>query len=258
MIVLKKIFYFFCSSCNPHRSTTVRYAFPLVFAIAALLGASALVSNSKSYIHLESSTNSVKAGEAFQIKVFVSAHVPVNAVDISLDFPKQQIEILGIDTGESVITLWTRDPYVENNKVILRGGTFRKGFLGDHLIATVNAKAIETGLAEFSANDVVLLAGDGTGNEVKVSDTGEETKTLYIADKNGTFAKPGEGGAVGLRGNASVKIVTDIDGDGQVTLGDVGDFMSAWTNGAIVYDFNGDGAMTFKDFGIILADSFLR
>lgn len=257
MKFVKKIVYFFCTTCHTNTSSTVRYAFPLIFTVAAFLGAAAIVSNNKSFIHLESSVNSVKAGETFHIDVFVSADVPVNAVDISLEFPKQQIQILGIDTGESVITLWTKDPYVENNKVILRGGTFRRGFIGDHLIATINARASESGLAQFKTGDVSLLAGDGTGSEVAVADTGEDTATLYVTGADGVLAKTTES-AVGLKGEAVIAIVTDIDGDGKVTLGDISRFMSAWSTKSTLYDFNGDGMMSFRDFGIILADSFLR
>jgi hypothetical protein len=256
MKLANKILYFFCATCRPNQSPTVRYAFPLIFAVAAFLGAAAVVSDNKSYIHLESSTGAVKAGEAFHIDVYVNAVVPVNAVDISLEFPKNQIEIAGIDTGESVITLWAKDPYVEGNKVIMQGGTFRKGFKGDHLIATINAKATETGLAQFKTSDVVLLAGDGTGSKVAISKSDKESTSLYISKEDGTFTKPSE--AVGIKANASVVIVTDIDGDGQVTLSDISSFMAAWSTKSALYDFNNDGAMTFRDFGIILADSFLR
>jgi hypothetical protein len=252
----KKILYFFCTSCQPNTSTTVRFAFPMFVAFAAVLGAVAIVSDTKSFIHLESSATSVVAGESFSIGVYVNAHVPVNAVDIKLDFPENQIEIIGIDTGESVITLWTQEPKVENNTVILSGGTFRRGFIGDHLVATINARAIETGVAKFSVDDVLLLAGDGSGSKVTVTKTDEDSTTLYVKKEDGSVATQEEG--ISVQGETSVVLITDIDGDGQVTLVDISRFMSAWTIRTTIYDFNGDGVMTFRDFGIILADSFLR
>jgi hypothetical protein len=239
-----------------NKSATVRYAFPIIFTLIALFGAAAVSTSGKSYIHLESNASSVHAGENFKIGVYVNAAVPVNAIDIAVQFPKEQIQITGIDTGASVITLWTQDPYVEDDKVILRGGTFRKGFRGDHLIATINAKATETGLAQFSVGDVTLLAGDGSGSSVTVAkDT--TAKNLYVVEGGTDTQTTGES-PVGLQGTAAVVIVTDIDGDGAVTLADVGRFMTAWGGGGVVYDFNGDGVMTFRDFGIILADSFFR
>jgi hypothetical protein len=259
MITIRKIVYFFCATCRPHRSATVRYAFPLVFAFAALISAAAVITSGKSYIHLESSATTLHAGQAFEIDVYANAHVPVNAVDIRLEFPKEQIQITGIDTGASVITLWAKDPYVENNAVILQGGTFRKGFRGDHLIATINARAIESGLAQISVDDVVLLAGDGSGSKVSVSSNDADSTTLYIDAENTQVASDqNESGGVNLQGTASVVIVTDIDGDGAVTLGDISKFMVAWANRSVIYDFNGDGYMSFRDFGIILAESFLQ
>jgi hypothetical protein len=242
----------------PGKSTTVRYAFPLVFAFAALLAATALVSENASFVHLKSSVKSVNAGDQFAIEVYVTAHVPVNAVDLKLEFPLNQIRITGVDTGESVITLWTEEPTVKGNSVLMRGGTFRKGFLGDHLIATINAEAVETGVAEFSIGEVTLLAGDGSGSKVKVTRTGEEETKLFIVDEDGALTDSSTDEAIGVKGIVSVVIVTDIDGDGNVTLGDISRFMVAWQNKSTVYDFNGDGSMTFRDFGIILADSFLH
>jgi len=254
MNLIKKVWYFFSAPYQRNKSRTVRFAFPLLFTAAIFLGASVIDSTSQSYIHIESSVNSVREGENFEIAVYVSAHTPVNAVDISLSFPDATVEILGFDTGESVITLWTNDPYVEDNTVILRGGTYRKGFRGDHLIATVNAKAKISGLAQFDVSDSMLLAGDGSGSTVLISESGEESAKLYISNKDGTYTTQ----ASGIEGVVTVRILTDIDGDGKVTLQDISRFMSVWSSKTSVYDFNGDGKMTFKDFGIILADSFLR
>jgi hypothetical protein len=255
---LRKALYTVCAPCEPQRSATVRYAFPLVFAFATIIGMAAVIGSSKSYIHLETSVTTIQAGESFSIDVYAYAHVPVNAVDIRLEFPKEQVEIVGIDKGQSVITLWAQEPFVENNSVVLQGGTFRRGFKGDHLIATINAKATETGLAQISVGDVQLLAGDGSGSEVTVTQNDDDTTTVYIADAEGNFAEAQSDSPINLQGTASVVIVTDINGDGAVTLSDVSSFMLAWANRHVVYDFNGDGSMSFRDFGIILAQSFIR
>ncbi len=255
MNLVQKVIQSIIAPYRPNKSRTVRFAFPLFFGIAALLGAAVIDSETQSFIHIESSKNSVREGENFQIAVYASAHLPVNAVDIALDFPADQIEVTGIDVGESVITLWTVEPFIEDNTVVLRGGTFRKGFLGDHLIATVNAQAKTSGLATFEISDVMFLAGDGSGTEVSVSDSGEESAQLYIANKDGSFTVQSNDGS-GIEASIIIRIVTDIDGDGEVSLADISRFMGAWTSKTQVYDFNGDGRMTFRDFAIILADSF--
>ena len=217
---------------------------------AALLGAAAITSSDTSYVRLESSQTSIESGERFSIDVYARSHVPVNAVDITLAFDKESVQVLEVDRGQSVLTIWTEDPIIKANKVILRGGTFRKGFLGEHKIATIDLQALNTGLGTFEATDVVLLAGDGSGTPVKVSEALDSSVSVFIYDEN---TDP-ETIAV----NVKVKILTDINGDGKVTLTDISAFMAAWNSKAALYDFNSDGRMTFRDFSIILADFFLK
>lgn len=230
------------------RNGTVRYMFPAIISFVAMMGAAVITSKDVSYIRLETSDVTVEAGKQFSIDVFAYAHVPVNAVDITLQFDSEAIEVLGVDRGQSVLTIWTRDPVIENGKVILQGGTYKKGFLKEHRIATINVKAKETGQSTVQATDVMLLAGDGAGSPVSVADSNNSMVNLYVYDEN---TSPN---SIGV--DVKVNIVTDIDGDGRVTLKDVSSFMAAWHTKNKLYDFNGDGRMTFKDFSIILANFF--
>lgn len=251
--VLKKTFWPY----RRHKSRTVRYAFPLMFIAVAAMGANVIDSETNSFIEIESSVQSVRADDMFRIYVYASAHTPVNAVDIELSFPANQVEVTGIDTGESVITLWTEEPYVENNTVVLRGGTFRNGFVGRHLIGTINARAKETGEAYFEVTNSTFLAGDGSGSTIPLSESGEEEVRLFIANEDGSVTVPATGDS-GLEASIRLRIISDIDGDGDVSLRDVSRFLAAWNTKDEVFDFSGDGKMTFRDFAIILADTFLK
>jgi hypothetical protein len=229
----------------------VRYMFPFVLGLAAVLSASALNSVSYSYIRIAPSATSLASGDQFSVGIYVNAHVPVNAVDISLSFSEQAVEILGIDRGESVITLWTEDPTVKNGVVTLRGGTFQRGFRGEHLIATVNMKAKQTGQAEFSIANLNLLAGDGKGTPVLTGKPEQSKANILVLE-------PGSDGeeASNISADIRLHLVTDIDGDGKVSIKDISAFLGAWHGRTAVYDFNNDGKMTFRDFAIILAESF--
>lgn len=246
---LKDTLYFFCASCRPNTSKTVRYAFPAIIASLVLVSIAATLSpdQNTSYISISASPDTVASGETFTVIVSAVAHTAVNAVDIELTFPETQAEILGIDTGNSVITLWTEEPYAEDGIVHLRGGTFRRGFIGEHEIARIRARATESGSAVVSVDGGQFIAGDGSGTIVNLSENDEQEARIYITNEDGS-----------LVGEVTVQIVTDIDGDGAVSMADIQAFMAAWNNKSKVYDFNNDGKMSFRDFAILLADSFFK
>jgi len=216
----------------------------------ALAGLASVSGTQSSYVRLESSQTSIEAGERFTLHVYARSHVPVNAVDITLGFDKDAVEVVEVDRGQSVLTIWTEDPIIKKDKVILRGGTFKKGFLGEHKIASIDLRALNTGLGSFEATDVVLLAGDGSGTPVQVSKSIDSSISFFIYDEN---TDPDT-----IAVNIKVKIITDLNGDGKVTLADISAFMGAWDSKSTTYDFNSDGKMTFRDFSIILGDFFLK
>ncbi len=248
--MLKKLWYSVCVSCRPHRSRTVRLAFPLVIIATIFAGAAVITSSNQSFVSIETEPTSVRKGEQFFILVKVTAHTPVNAIDIEIQYPESQMEITGIDTGESVITLWTEEPYANGGIIKLTGGTFQKGFLGEHIIARVRAVATETGAAYVSKNTATFIAGDGLGTEILVSESESDATQVFIANADGSSGS--------LVGTVSVHIVTDVDGDGDVDIKDISAFMVAWFNKSSIFDFNGDGRMTIRDFSILLADSFFK
>lgn len=245
--MLREIWYFICSPCRPRKKKTVRFAFSLAVIAALFASAAAVISDQESFITLAVTPTNIQEGERFTLSVYATAHTPVNAVDITITYPQSQMDVKGIDTGKSVLTLWTEEPYAKDGTIYLRGGTFQKGFLGEHLIATVRMIATESGTAQVTKNSATFIAGDGLGTEVQVADSDSDSHKIYIKNADGS-----------LVGEASVYIVTDIDGDGKVGLNDVSSFMSAWVGRGETFDFNGDGRMTFKDFSIILADSFFK
>lgn len=226
---------------------TVRFLFSTVFAAAVFLGAAVISSTSDvSYVRLEASSATIESGQRFSIDVYAYAHVPVNAIDITLHFDPEAVTVLSVDRGQSVLTIWTKEPVVKNGTVSLSGGTFRKGFIKEHKIVTIDLVAKETGPSTFSVSDVMLLAGDGAGSPVSTAVNEKSSVSLYVYDENTSPENIGV--------NVKIKVVSDIDGDGKVTLTDISAFMAAWHNKNVLYDFNNDGKMSFRDFSIILAN----
>jgi len=232
------------------RATTVRYMFPAVLGAAALLGALSISSTNNSFVLLETDVQAVESGELFEVQVVTSAHTPVNAVDITVQFPKDKLEVFSVDRGQSVLTIWTENPIVTASTVRMSGGTFRRGFIGKHEIATINFRALKTGQYKVKIEDATLVAGDGTGTEVPVTTQSAESIALFNFDED---TSPEE-----IKVAIASKMVTDLNNDGRVTLQDISAFMGAWSNRTQMFDFDRDGRMTFRDFSIILADYFLQ
>jgi len=229
----------------------VHYMFPLVAVTFGMLGATYL-SGGSSYVILTPSPQYVESGGLVEILVEAVAHTPVNTVDIEVAFPADQLRIVGVDKGDSVITLWTTEPTVENNRVQLRGGVYRKGFVGRHVIARINARATNEGDADVLVRSSIFLAGDGKGTPISI-DPGSNRKAAVQVGTRGILDPK-----TTISGKVSVAVFTDIDGDKDVDMDDIQLFMAAWRSGTKVYDFNGDGRMTFRDFAILLSDSFFK
>lgn len=247
-----KLTHFFFPWWSPNRPATIRYAFPLIFTFVAVLGATALLSTGTSSLVIEIDKDRVYEGEEVQIDIYVVATAAVNAVDIELELPVSQLELISIDTGRSVISLWTKQPYFENGVVYFSGGTYRRGFIGKHLIGSVKARARTTGLTQLTFSDAQLYSGDGTGNVVPIRDVAEQATNLYV------FRTGEEIPSGSIEASASLAIIGDLDGDGLVTLRDISMFMSAWRSSNTIYDLTGDGRMTFRDFSVLLSRYFFQ
>ena len=230
------------------RKGTVRFMFPAVASIAAILGASLITSTDASYVSLNLSDTMVKAGDRFSVDIYAYANTAVNAVNLTLNFDGDKISVAEVDRGQSVVTVWTKDPTVEKNRVLFSGGTYRRGFIGKHKIASVDFLAKQSGTVKLSVSDVLFLAGDGEATPVPTSEVLDSTADVYVYGQNEDPSK--------IKIEIKKSLVTDLDGDGKVTLKDISAFMGAWSNKNKFYDFNGDNKMTIRDFSIILANYF--
>lgn len=235
----------------PRRERTVRYMFPVMLGIGGALTAAAILSGDSSFIRLEANKSIVEAGETFSVHVYAFAHVPVNAIDVMIEYDERDVDVTGVDTGQSVITLWTEEPEARDGAVRLSGGTYQRGFRDEHLIAIINFRAKQSGQTNFNAENARFLAGDGTGDEVGLDNQRTDRPiSLYIYDEDEDPSS--------LDASVAVRIKTDVNNDGRISLQDISIFMSAWSSRSTVYDFNNDGRMTFRDFSIILADYFFQ
>ena len=249
----KRLLFSFCNICRPHQRGPVKQFFSLGLVTLASAGVFALVqqSSTESAVFLETTTEVAVVGEPFSIDVMVDVADEINAVDLLIDYPEDQLTISGLRDGESVLNIWTEDPSAEDGVITLRGGTFRRGFTGEHRIIRLRVVADEAGRITLSPDDVTFLIGDGTGTEVADQQIVTEDLTIRAVPSDAAEAARAEDAP-----SDGESLRTDLTGDGRVTMADISMFLEAWGTGSAVYDFSGDGQMTFRDFSIILADYF--
>jgi hypothetical protein len=244
MFELRKRLSLYIQKIFPRTLGTIHYTFSLLFVLATLAGVAAVVTATASQVRITVSSTSVVVGERTFIDVFVDAHTPINAVNISINVNNPDLEVVGVNRGQSVLTIWTEDPKVENGIVTLSGGTFQRGFIGEHLIATIVVIPKKSGKIDVVLASAEFYAGDGQGTPVVAR---QIPKTTFIAYDTATE-------------NVTIKEhltkLSDIDGDGRVSIRDISIFMAAWSDRSVVYDFDGDGKMTFRDFSIILSMAY--
>lgn len=228
------------------------FAASLTAVVGVGLLAALATTPDESALYLTTDSETVVVGERFFIDVMVDASTAVNAVDVDISFPSEQLSIAALRDGESVLTIWTEPPSVEGDVISISGGTFRRGFSGEHRILSITAVATEPGVLRLEPQSVTLLAGDGSGDDVTI-DAKEQTPLRLYAVAPGD-ARANQAAAGDPSGESRP---THLTGQGRVTMQDISVFMSAWNNRSPVYDFTGDGRMTFRDFSILLGDFFM-
>lgn len=206
----------------------------------------------ESALYLTTDSETVVVGEPFYIDIMVDASMAVNAVDVDILFPSERLSIAALREGESVLTIWTEPPSVDGDLISISGGTFRRGFSGEHRILSITAVATEPGVLRLEPRSVTLLAGDGSGDDVAIT-AGEQTPLRLYA----VTADDARANQVTADDSSGEARPTHLTGRSRVTMQDISVFMSAWNNQSPVYDFTGDGQMTFRDFSILLGDFFM-
>jgi len=229
-------------SIFPKKQSTIRYTFSLLFLLASVTGFASVILSGGHTVRLEPSSR-VVVGETFEINVYANAKSPVNAVNIQVHLPENQFELLGVNRGESVLTLWTSDPYIKEGVVYLEGGTYRKGFIGEHKVATLLVRSRHDGKNSIQIKTASFYAGDGSGVEYGVSGLGAIDVVAYAADSEKTDV-------------AHYTKLADLNNDGKISLTDISIFMTAWSSKDRIIDFDNDGKMTFTDFSIMLSVYF--
>ncbi|MBI2039283.1 MAG: hypothetical protein HYT22_03325 [Candidatus Niyogibacteria bacterium] len=138
--------------------------FGVVFSIAAPLASEA------AKLTVSPSTGAFAVGGTFSISIFLDTEDrPINTLDVIVRFPSEKLQVISPAIGQSIIGVWTAQPYVNNASGELR---FQGGIPGGinvskGLVSTITFRVRQTGSAiiRFDSESEVL-AHDGRATNV--------------------------------------------------------------------------------------------
>lgn len=94
----------------------------------------------------------------------------INVVETKISYPAEILEVKEISTGNSILELWTNQPFAVKGVVSFTGGK-PDGYKGkDGKIISIAFKVLKNGEAEIKVgNDTKVLLNDGKGTEAKLT-----------------------------------------------------------------------------------------
>ncbi|MDP3975281.1 MAG: cohesin domain-containing protein, partial [Candidatus Jorgensenbacteria bacterium] len=117
----------------------------------------------------------VAPGSEFAVSVMLASEVPVNAFDLVLTYPKE-LELLGFDTGGSLVNVWQAGPRVRPDRTIELVGGMATPFVGTQgRLVVLEFRAVEEGSASparqghsggFEWRRTLFYTADGRGTEL--------------------------------------------------------------------------------------------
>ncbi|MDP3963933.1 MAG: hypothetical protein Q8Q39_05560 [bacterium] len=177
----------------------------------------------------------ITVNDTFTVAFNVKTSRPINLIAGTLHVPADVVEYDSFDSENSIINLWIRDPSRTErpDEVKFAGGIQRDGgqggFTGEGRVVAVTVKPVKAGLGYIKVADATVLAHDGKGTEFPV---GRPAIAFLVRN-------PGEASP-------------DLNGDGDVGIGDVGILLFHFAGNAEGrYDLNGDGRTDIADVQLL-------
>ena len=208
------------------------YTTPVLFFI--FLTYTAVISPEKTPVadfSLTSSSTRGLVGDTFAVDVNVNTDTPINAIESSLSFPPENLEVVSIDQTNSIIDLWVNTPsfFNEIGTITLGGGVLRRGgFVKTGKVFTVIFLTKQTGMVKITADKTSFALADGKGTLVtpKINELSYEIEALKIPVQNPDM---NESETVNLV-DAGIWMTNifkpysprnDLNGDGKINLRDM-------------------------------------
>ncbi len=131
-------------------------------------------------ISLESSSSEVSPGSDFTLSIFLDTDSPINALDLSLDFPASDVGFVDADKTSSIIDIWPSSPKETAPGTVTFAGGLLKAYSGTRALLaklhfhTIKNPQIAT-LEQFTITENNLYMANGLGTKI-----GAAVSPLYI------------------------------------------------------------------------------
>jgi len=121
-------------------------------------------------LYLLPQSQTVYRGDSFIVEIRLdTGDEEINALEATLNFPANLLEVIDFSQGGSILNLWLKEPSIINGRISFIGGR-AGGFKGEGLILKINFRGKEIGKAEISfKEDSKVLLNDGKGTPAKLS-----------------------------------------------------------------------------------------
>ena len=152
---------------NFYKFLQISISFLLLFCIANATNAAIL--------YLNPASGDYRQGDIFIVEVRLDTQGEyINAIETNLSFPSDILEVKDLSSGNSVLTLWIKNPSFSGDVISFVGGT-PAGYQGlDGLIGKIVFQAQEKAQdsAEIIFQESSVLLNDGQGTKAKLSTKG--------------------------------------------------------------------------------------
>lgn len=138
-----------------------------------------VIEEKKPKVYFETLPSEVKLGENVLVKIYLDTDVPINAVELSISYPKFLLKPIIFNDGQSIISLWQDRNWKNESGIInLTGGTPRAfaGTKGE--IGRFTFTALKEGSSSFNFNSAIFYYADGKGTRVEAISP-KKTITVY-------------------------------------------------------------------------------
>ena len=193
----------------------------------------------------------LQIGQTSKVDININTRIPINAIGITVKFPQDILEVVGVSKEKSFLDLWTEETAIKEDagEVHFSGGTVKSGGLtGTSTALTLSIRAKKSGEATLSFENAEVFSSDGRGDPIESED---RSFTVHIPEE---APVPGATAGSGSAPERPLPRSADLNRDGSVNLIDLS-ILAIHILGTYdpLYDLDMDGTIGLSDLSILLS-----